>query len=239
MARISTYPIDANIVGGDKWIGSDVDNDFSTKNFTADGVADFINGYNKVDSNSLRYTYKDFTSVRETGTISFPTTQGANVDFSAVSSFMISEFQKDRPTDSLGNFYSAPLKGSMIMISQADKISNWGVFNWSQSTQDPLELKFYDITLQYVSGPGRFQTGLDYFVSLLQYDTSLSNDKNAVYSQAAPSSTWVITHGLNKYCAVNVVDLSQNEIYANIEYTSLNIITITFSSPQAGYAYFN
>jgi len=138
MARISTYPIDANIVGGDKWIGSDVDNDFATKNFTADGVADFINGYNKVDSNSLRYTYKDFTSVRETGTISFPTTQGANVDFSTVGSFMISEYQKDRPTDSLGNFYTAPLKGSMIMISQADKISNWGVFNWSHPRRTPL-----------------------------------------------------------------------------------------------------
>tara|TARA_R110000851_G_scaffold216035_2_gene368948 strand:- start:2230 stop:2949 length:720 start_codon:yes stop_codon:yes gene_type:complete len=239
MARISTYPIDTDIVGTDKWIGSDSQNFFSTKNFTADAVATFINGYNKVDSNSLRYTYKDFVSTRETGTLSFETTQGVNVNFSTVNTFMLSEYQKSRPLDSLANFYTSPLKGSMVMISQTDKISNWGVFNWSQSTEDPSELKFYDISLQYVSGPGYFEDDLDYFVTLLQYDTSLSNDKNAVHTQSVASSIWIVNHGLNKYCSVNVVNSSNIEVYADIEYTSLNTVTITFSSPQQGYAYFN
>lgn len=239
MARISTYPLDTNIVGTDKWIGSDSQNLFATKNFTADAVATFINGDNKVDSNSLRYTYKDFSGTRTEGTLSFATNQGVNVDFSTVSTFMLSETQKNRPEDSLANFYTAPLKGSMVMISEAGKISNWGIFNWSQSTEDPTELKFYDISLQYLSGPGHFETDLDYFITLLQYDTSLSNDKNAVYTQSVASNSWVVNHGLNKYCSVNVVNSSNIEIYADIEYTSLNTVTITFSSPQTGYAYFN
>ena len=30
MAKISTYPLDTNLVGTDKWIGSDADNNFAT-----------------------------------------------------------------------------------------------------------------------------------------------------------------------------------------------------------------
>ena len=43
MARISTYANDTNVVGADKWIGSDSQNNMETKNFTAQAVADFIN----------------------------------------------------------------------------------------------------------------------------------------------------------------------------------------------------
>ena len=43
MARISTYVKDTNVVGADKWIGSDSQNNFQTKNFTAQDVANFIN----------------------------------------------------------------------------------------------------------------------------------------------------------------------------------------------------
>ena len=133
MARISTYPLDTVVVGSDKWIGSDSQNFYATKNFTADAVAEFINGDNKVEAFSLRYRYEDLDVPpgRQAGTISFPATVGSNVYFNTVNSFMISEFQLNRPLDSLENFYTTPLIGSMVMISQCDKISNWGVFNWN------------------------------------------------------------------------------------------------------------
>ena len=38
MAKISTYVTDQNIVAADKWIGSDSQNNFQTKNFTAGDV---------------------------------------------------------------------------------------------------------------------------------------------------------------------------------------------------------
>tara|TARA_R110002072_G_C7945891_1_gene532838 strand:- start:33 stop:758 length:726 start_codon:yes stop_codon:yes gene_type:complete len=241
MARISTYPLDTAIVGTDKWIGSDSAQYFATKNFTVNGVVAYINTDNRVESNSLRYRYEDFDSTlgRQAGTISFASTIGANKSFSTVTTFMVSEFQYKRLSDSLGDFYSNPLIGSMVMISQCDKISNWGVFNWSASVQDPIETAFYDISLQYVSGPGDFQDDLDYFITILQYDTSLSNDKNFVHNQTVPSTSWQVTHNLNKYCAVDVVSASGDIIYPNVEYTSLNTVTITFSSNQTGFAYFN
>lgn len=241
MSRISTYPLDTTIVGTDKWIGSDSSQLFATKNFTVDGVAEYINTSNKVETNSLRYRYEDFDPVvgRGSGTISFESTIGANKSFSAVTTFVISEFQYSRLFESLSGFYSNPLIGSIVMISQCDKISNWGVFNWNNSVQDPLKTSFYNIALQYLNGPGHFQDNLDYFITILTYDTSLSDDKNFVFNQVVASTSWQVTHNLNKYCAVDVVDASGVIIYPNIDYTSLNTVTITFSSSQTGSAYFN
>ena len=241
MARISTYPLDTAIVGTDKWIGSDSQQLFATKNFTANAVAEFINGYNKVESTSLRYEYRDYNvhPSMEPGTISFSSYIGGNTNFSTVTSFKISQTQLQRDLDSLANFYTNPLIGSMVMISQCDKISNWGAFQWVNSTQDIDNPTFYDITLQYVSGPGFFEDEEDYFISILTYDTNLTTDKNFVYTQVGASNTWQVTHGLNKLCAVDVVSDTDDVIYPNIEYTSLNTVTITFSTPQAGQAFFN
>ena len=54
MARISTYPNDTDVVGGDKWIGSDSQNHFQTKKLTAQSVANFINK-TAAESQLLRY----------------------------------------------------------------------------------------------------------------------------------------------------------------------------------------
>ena len=43
MARIKTYSNDLTVVAKDKWIGSDSQASWATKNFTAQSVADFIN----------------------------------------------------------------------------------------------------------------------------------------------------------------------------------------------------
>jgi hypothetical protein len=241
MARISTYPLDTAVVGTDKWIGSDSQQLFATKNFTADAVAEFINGYNKVESTSLRYEYRDYNvhPSMEPGTISFSSYIGGNTDFSTVTSFKISQTQLQRGLDSLANFYSNPLIGSMVMISQCDKISNWGAFKWVNSIQDGINPTFYDITLQYVSGPGFFEDTKDYFISILTYDTNLTSDKNFVWTQSVLESTWQVTHNLNKYCSVEVVNDTNDIIYPNIEYTSPNTVTITFSTPQKGQAFFN
>ena len=70
MARISTYPNDTYVIGIDKWIGSDANNNNITKNFTADAVASY---YNRV-------------SIIDTGFFSWDVSrvQGRGVDFNLV-----------------------------------------------------------------------------------------------------------------------------------------------------------
>src|SRR5210317_1547231 len=58
MARISTYVSDNNINPDDKWIGSDANNGFVTKNFTAKGLAYYLNKFNEVGVGSqLNYEF--------------------------------------------------------------------------------------------------------------------------------------------------------------------------------------
>ena len=137
-------------------------------------------------------------------------------------------------------FYTAPLIGSTVLVTNAANPTNWAIYLWNSSTQNVLEPKFYDIGLTFISGSGKITDGQDYFISLLRYDySSTTGDKNFVYTQAAASSTWVVTHNLNKYCSVAVVDTAGTTIYGGIEYDSLNQVTITFSAPFSGQAFCN
>lgn len=55
------------------------------------------------------------------------------------------------------------------------------------------------------------------------------------YSQVAPSSSWIINHGLNANPNVSVI-IGGQHVPADVSYTDLNNITISFSTPQSGLA---
>lgn len=67
----------------------------------------------------------------------------------------------------------------------------------------------------------------------------VSQDSNFVYTQSAPSASWVVAHNLNKYCSVTVVDSADNVVFGDVEYDSLNQVTITFAGAFSGKAFFN
>lgn len=69
--------------------------------------------------------------------------------------------------------------------------------------------------------------------------SSGSGDKTFTFTQGSPSATWVVTHNLNKYPSVTVVDSAQTEVIGSVDYDSLNEVTITFAAAFSGYAYFN
>ena len=65
------------------------------------------------------------------------------------------------------------------------------------------------------------------------------SDKNYVYTQGAPSTTWVVNHNLGKRVAVNVTNLSGVEIGGEVIWNSDNQVTINFNQPVAGFVYCN
>jgi hypothetical protein len=67
----------------------------------------------------------------------------------------------------------------------------------------------------------------------------VSLDANYVYTQGSPSATWVVTHNLNKYCYVTVVDSADNIVVGEVLYNSLNQVTLTFAGAFSGKAFFN
>jgi hypothetical protein len=56
-----------------------------------------------------------------------------------------------------------------------------------------------------------------------------------VHTQTDPSSNWIITHNLGLYPAVSI-RVADEQVIADVDYGSLNTITITFASPQTGSA---
>jgi len=67
----------------------------------------------------------------------------------------------------------------------------------------------------------------------------ISLDANFVYTQASPSSVWVIDHNLNKYGSVTIVDSADNVVYGEVFYNSLNRVTLTFAGAFSGKAFIN
>ena len=56
-------------------------------------------------------------------------------------------------------------------------------------------------------------------------------DRNSIVA-----ATWIIDHDLNKYPQVTLIDEENNVMDADIFYSSLNQVTVTFSVPTAGKA---
>jgi len=240
MSKISSYPIQDIIVGTDKVLGSDAINDMATKNFTFNDIAVFLNTNNKIESNALRYQYQNWKTgdVRKPGTISFATSNIGTPAFSSITTFMLSKFMLKSNID-VSSYYSVPLISSVVLISQSDNPSNFGVYNWNSATQDGAEPNFFDIGLSFRAGAGNLINDKDYFISLLTYGGATSGDKNYVFSQDVAANPWIVNHGLNKYPSVSVVNSALETVYGDVDYDSLNQVTITFNGPQTGKAFFN
>ena len=241
MAKIATYVNDTNIVSADKWIGSDSQSNFQTKNFTAGDVAEFINK-KKTQSQLLRYTYQTEGN-RANGTISFDPYGSDNVPFNGIQQFVLSKFDQysleHTPPVDISTLYNSPFVGSYILLTEADNKSEWAIYQWDAQAQDPVETNFYNITVTYKAGNGGLNKNEDYFISLLTYDAVSASDKNFVFTQNVASSTWIVTHNLNKFPSVSVVDSANTTVYGEVEYNSVNQVTITFLFPFTGKAYFN
>lgn len=60
-----------------------------------------------------------------------------------------------------------------------------------------------------------------------------------VHDQQVSSSSWVVSHNLNKFASVNIVDTANSEVIGEVTYNNTNQLTITFSAPISGKAYIN
>ena len=76
-------------------------------------------------------------------------------------------------------------------------------------------------------------------VSVTGVIASTSGDKNYVHDQSSASTTWSVTHNLNKRPAVSVVDSAGTQRICDVQYVSDNEVTLNFDDSTAGKAYFN
>lgn len=70
-------------------------------------------------------------------------------------------------------------------------------------------------------------------------ELGLTGDKDFVFIKSTPDSVWEITHNLDKYPSVTVVDSAGSVVIGDITYTSKSALTVTFSAAFSGKAYLN
>ena len=235
MAKISTYPLDTNLIGSDYWIGSDANSNYATKNFTIDSVAEYMNRV-ATQQQALRYVYNN-TLPNIQGSLMFDPAGANSVPFNGITTFLLNKNELTDSVNDISGYYNQPLGGSDVLITQCDNVSQWAVYRWNNSVQDATYTDFYNIDVTYKSGNGGLTASKDYFISLLTY--AGQNDANFVFTLDGSANQYVINHNLNKYPSVTIVDGNDIEVYATVVFNSLNQVTLTFSSNFTGKAFFN
>lgn len=239
MARISTYNLDEQITGGDKWIGSDSGFYNKTKNFTPVRLADFFNSSQSIDlSNSLRFIYQtlDPLETRSFGTISFKIDQEPFISFSSIDSILVSK--KTQGNIYVSDFLNS-LVGSRILIHKGSSINEYAIYQVVSIEEDLNEVDFLEFTLTFIQGNGGLIEDKSYLVSLLDFNTVDSSDKNYIHNQTIPSSEWTVEHNLNKYPSVSVMLPSGHIGIADVTHIDENNLTITFAGDETGKAIIN
>jgi hypothetical protein len=237
MARISTYAIDTNVTSQDKWIGTD-SNGSVTKNFTPEGVADWINSANAVGiAGQINYKFQaDLTGGRASGTVSFDGGGGDNTAFSAITTFKLSKYNSGEVL--IINFLNV-LEDEYVLFCQTDNINNFGVYKITDITRDIDEADFYDITLTLVASNGNLVDEQYYSLISWPYNAGETNDKHYTHNQNNASVTWNVTHNLGKRPSVSVVLSTGQQGVADVQYIDDNSLTITLIAAESGKAYLN
>ena len=240
MTKITLYPIDDNVTGSDKWIGTDITGNNFTKNFTPDKLAGYFNTSEVIHQpNSFRFFYDtiEVGDSRLDGSISFETEVGASVNLSALSSFMLSK--KTMSLDSVSKFLEI-MVNSRIIIQKAKNKGVFGVYTVDSIAEHATETDFYNVTVSYLVGEGTLDEDNDYLITLVDYDViESSEDKNYVHSQASASTVWSVIHNLDKLPSVTVVDSAGTAVVGSVSFTDKNNLTITFTNAFSGKAYIN
>lgn len=89
---------------------------------------------------------------------------------------------------------------------------------WDGSLEVPTKNAVYDKVEQIVAGGA---------------------DKTFSFVQGVPASTWNVTHNLNKFPSVTVVDSSNSVVIGDVNYIDSNNLTLTFSGAFSGRAELN
>jgi hypothetical protein len=60
-----------------------------------------------------------------------------------------------------------------------------------------------------------------------------------IHDQSVASSTWNITHNLNKNPSVSIVDVTNTEVIGEVEHINVNSLVVRFTAAFSGKAYLN
>jgi hypothetical protein len=231
MPDISSYKINTAPDPSDILIGTDVTNG-QTKNFSIQSLS--VAAIN----NFLKHTTWQFIiqdpdpDPRPDGTISFENYGGQSTPWSSITSLYINVNMPS--TSPVALPYLQRLVGYDIVIQDVRSLGRYGVYTLNSLTL--IGSSVYEMNITYVTGSSTIQA-LQYYS--IQIDEIEGFDSHFEFTQGVPTTTWDITHNLNKFTSITVVDTANTTVIGSYEYINKNRVILSFSDPFAGKAFLN
>ena len=236
MAIINTFPLDLTINDKDAWVGTDSFSKF-TKQYTAEAVAEYLNIKGKI-SISAQMTFKYWTN----NALNYPAPGSGDfsgpAEGSAIAGITTMQLSKKDVSGQNVVAFMDYIVGSHILISKQHDISVFGHFKIDSYTINNPDDDFYTLNITSIGGNGNL-TELLYYDFAIFTPSSLAVDKNFVFTQATPSTEWIINHNMEKFPSVSVVNSNNILMYGNTTYVDKNNLKINFSAGFSGKAYLN
>ena len=231
MARISTYVNDTAVSGQDKLLGSDSTE--ATRNFPISTLASYLD-----DSGSITVSDQlnlKFVTTQDSVSNATFFKEGFGGDDSSVGSlYTILVSKKDAVGNSLAEYTQKIFKNNINFIELGNK-NIFATFSVSSIISDEVYTNFFRVNLLQVSYNGNLSKDKYYSFSIL------SGEEIQTYThvQGVAEAIWEVTHNLNKKPSVTVVDSTDNVVFGEVEYLTLNSVRLKFAGSFSGKAYLN
>jgi hypothetical protein len=172
----------------------------------------------------------------KSGTMAFAAGGGDGTPFSAISELTISINDLEGQTVVAFMNY---LIGEEILISDQADIQDFGHYRIDSYVVDVVNTGFYTLTIVFLGGNGAISTNHYYDIINFSLPTGVIGDKTFTFVQTTPATQWNITHTLDKFPSISVIDSGNTIVVGAYTYIDDNNITLNFSAPFAGKAYLN
>lgn len=241
MAKISSYPT-AQPDGSDILIGTDIQTG-QTRNFSVDALTTYnANAYLK--QISWQFIIAEPDSGVTDGKIYFDGYGGNGTNFADITEILINTTMENKTdafpyldyllTDDPHDPKHTPHQ-NYIKLSDRHNLGVFGVYKFDAITQ--VSGTVYRMSLT----PSSESVGKIYNKNLYSIDIDpIKNlETTFIFTQSTPSAVWEVTHNMDSYPAVTVVNNNDVVMYGEIEYLSKNKIKLIFSGGFSGKAYLN
>ena len=231
MPIISSYKKNNTPDPSDILIGTDVTNG-QTKNFSLGGASIImINDFLK--HSAWKFIVQDpDPDPRPEGTISFENYGGQATPWQDITSLYVNVQMP--VTVPIVLPYLQRFIGYDIIIQDVRSLGRFGVYKLTALTQ--VQGNVYNMELEFVTGNNNIQA-LQYYS--IQIDIVEGFDSHFEFVQGVPATTWDITHNLDKFPSISVVDTADTTVIGSYEYITKNRVILNFSDAFAGKAFLN
>ena len=232
MPKIKDIQADINVSNNDKLLGTDISG--STRNYLISDISKFFKNTNAAGI-AGQFTYQYKLGNLNGGQMGVTFSSGST--FQNATSLKVSKFIYGETTNSSENLLDIFASSKILVIDVEDQ-DNYGVYNTTTVTQDG-STDFYDIAISQEKANGSFTNEKFYAIISIGGGSDKHAKFESYYEENTATNPWVVTHGLNKFPSVTVVNRNGVEVYAKVTHDDENNVTITFSGDTAGKAYFN